>query len=254
VPDKPFLDVEGHVLTYREFDLASNRLARGLRRIGVQHGDRVSCLMDNAIDSVLGWFAVNKLGAVFVPVNTALHGDFLRHQLSDAGSAVIFVGSAYAERVLELTDELPALRTLVVSGEPPARNSRLQWVHFADLSDANADPVGTHPAPTDLAMLIYTSGTTGPSKGCMISHSYAVRAGRQMAINTCMTTNDVAWTRCPLLHAAAALGIVVNVPSVNGTAAIARKFSDSDLWPEIERTRATTVLLVSTMLTIIASP
>ncbi|HSV83220.1 MAG TPA: AMP-binding protein [Ramlibacter sp.] len=250
-PDKIFLDFSGNTLTYRQFDIATSRLARGLQRLGVQAGDRVSCLLDNVLENVVGWFAVNKLRAVFVPVNTALKGDFLQHQIKDADGEILLVEADYVDRVVALESELPRLKTLVVRGDHALPQSRLTCVPFAEVPEGYEGPVGPMPATSDLALLMYTSGTTGASKGCMVSHSYAARAGRQMAANTCMTAEDIAWTPCPLFHSAAVLGLVANVLTVGATASIYRRFSASEFWPEIERSKATAVLLVSTMLTII---
>jgi crotonobetaine/carnitine-CoA ligase len=100
-------------------------------------------------------------------------------------------------------------------------------------------------------MLIYTSGTTGPSKGCMMSHSYAVHLGWQ---NNCISqagVDDVIWTPCPLFHANAACGVVISALIGNAIGSVYPRFSVSNFWPEIERSGATVVTMLSTMLSLI---
>src|ERR1700722_13533078 len=96
--DKVFLDFTGETYSYREVDRRSTQLAHGLAARGVKQGDRVGSILDSNIEAVLVWFAVNKLGAIHVPVNTAYKGEFLRHQLADAGSKVIIAEPDYATR------------------------------------------------------------------------------------------------------------------------------------------------------------
>ena len=78
-----FLDFSGETYTYSDVDRESTRLARGLTELGVRKGDTVASILDNNLEAVLSWFAINKAGAISVPVNTAYKGEFLRHQLND---------------------------------------------------------------------------------------------------------------------------------------------------------------------------
>ena len=70
-PDAPFLDFSGDTYSYGRIDNETQRLARGLHELGVSRGDRVVTVLDNGPDAVVAWFAINRLGAVNVPVNTA---------------------------------------------------------------------------------------------------------------------------------------------------------------------------------------
>ena len=72
-----FLDFTGDSYTYGDIDRESTRLARSLQQLGVKKGDTVASVLDNNVHAVLSWFAINKAGAVSVPVNTAYKGEFL---------------------------------------------------------------------------------------------------------------------------------------------------------------------------------
>ena len=111
--DRVFLDFTGDSYTYADIDRESTRLARSLQQLGVKKGDTVASVLDNNVHAVLSWFAINKAGAVSVPVNTAYKGEFLRHQLNDCGAKIVIAESDYAQRIADVADGLPNLRTLV---------------------------------------------------------------------------------------------------------------------------------------------
>lgn len=251
---RPFLDDTRGSFTYAQAHAQVCRLANGLRALGVGKGDTVVTLLDNSADAVFAWLALNTLGAISVPVNTAYKGEFLRHQASDAAAALVIAESDYAERVIEVAAGLPALRTLVYRGERPASAAAFggQALPWAELVfDDASDPV-VEVKPGELAMLIYTGGTTGLSKGCMVSHNYACNLARQMLALTGRTLDTRTWTALPLFHFNAVASTVLCNMLVGASVAIYPRFSVSNFWPEIERTRATDCQLLGTMVTLIA--
>jgi crotonobetaine/carnitine-CoA ligase len=249
-----FLDDAGRTSTYAQTYEQVCRLANGLKAQGIKKGDTVVTLLDNSADTVFIWLAINTLGAISVPVNTAYKGEFLRHQASDAAASVIIAESDYAERVVQIAGQLPTLRTLVYRGERPATLAGFegQALPWNELVSAEAgDPV-VEVKPGDLAMLIYTGGTTGLSKGCMVSHNYACNLARQMMALTGRTQDALTWTPLPLFHFNAVASTVLCNMMLGAGVAIYQRFSVSNFWPEIERTRATDCALLGTMLTLLA--
>lgn len=252
-PDHTFLDIDGRDWSYAEIEREATRLAHGLIRLRVKRGQTVTTILDNNVDAVLCWFAINKLGAISVPVNTAYKGEFLRHQLHDAGSAVVIAEADYAERVVAIAGSLPHLETLLHRGAAPLTDvpgKRVEPLDDYRLADITAIPDTVQPG--DLAMLIYTAGTTGPSKGCMISHNYAVNLARQLVTASGRTQQDVQWTALPLFHMNATSTTVLASALVAGKAVVYKRFSVSNFWPEIERTGATIVSLLGSMVPLLA--
>jgi crotonobetaine/carnitine-CoA ligase len=249
-PDKVFLDFAGEQFTYSEVWQLSLRRAAGLKGLGVAGGDTVVCMLDNNVDAILCWFAANFLGAIWVPVNTALKGDFLHHQIADAGAAVVIAESDYAQRILEIANQLPDLEHVVVRGELPDNRAARSMTTVAAITPVEGFVTPSVVEPRDLAMLIYTSGTTGPSKGCMISHNYICNVAR----NTAAMRNPgfTLWTPLPLFHLNAA-GTSVLATAVNmTTVCVAERFSLSGFWSEIKRSRAQQVSILGIMITLIA--
>lgn len=264
-PDGPFLDVAGQQLSAGEIDDQATRLAASLAEVGVQRGDRMASLLENGPASVISVFAAAKLGAVSVPINTAYKGDFLAHQLADSGSKLLIVQADLAHRATEIADRLPELAGIVVEGAPaeagPGGGDALDgaagttpqhdWSALLDRDPAGF--VAAEPAPHELATFIYTAGTTGPSKGCMLSHNYVVNLSDQIIRAWDRRPEDVVWTPLPMFHLNALATAIVGTLLLGGRAAIARKFSVSGFWPEMNRTGATIASLLGTIAVLIAN-
>ncbi len=250
--ERKFLDFLGESYSYADLNHAACRLANGLRELGVSKGQTVVTVLDNSADAVCIWFAINKLGAVSVPVNTALKGDFLRHQVADADASIVIAESDYAERVANIADKLPKLETLVYRGAVPDLVLDKPLLPWSRILSADTSEPEVEVQPGDLAMLIYTGGTTGPSKGCMISHNYACSLARQMLIITNRQEDTITWSPLPLFHFNAVATTVLCNMMVGAQVAIYPRFSVSNFWPEIERTGANDVQLLASMMPMLA--
>ncbi|WP_197746649.1 AMP-binding protein [Mycobacterium saskatchewanense] len=251
-----FLDFSGDEYTYADIAHRSAQVSNLLLSLGIGHGDTVVTVLDNNVDAVSTFLGSNRIGAICVPVNTAYRGEFLRHQLADAGAAVVFAEPDYAQRVLEIADGVPALRTLIyrdgTDAMPPSR-AGLAVRGLAEALDGQSSIAPNAPvAATDLSTLIYTAGTTGPSKGCMITHAYTLNMARQYLEVTTRRRDELAWTPLPLFHFNAWACTVVATALLGSSAAVAPRFSVSRFWSEIERTGARMVTLLGPMVTLLA--
>lgn len=133
-------------------------------------GETVTTVLDNGPDGVIVWLVINRLGAIGVPLNTALTGECLRHQIADSAAKVIVAESDYAERILATEDGLLGATTLLHRGDRPQRGpERLRVARLDDYRTDDTSRIDVLVDPVDLAALIYTAGNTGPSKGCMVS-------------------------------------------------------------------------------------
>ncbi len=256
-PDGSYLDFEGVRYTAREMDRDANRVARCLADMGVAPGDRVATLLENRAEQVVSFFGALKVGAVQVPINTAYKGEFLRHQLADSGAKVFVVQGDFASRGAEVIGPgaTPDLAHCVVVDPPDAVIDALPTTPWQDLMAADDAPLDAAPrvAPSDLACFIYTAGTTGPSKGCMLPHNYVVSLADQIARAWDRRPDDVVITPLPLFHFNAISVCVVGSLRVGGSAAIERRFSVSNFWPEVKRTGATMVSMLGSLAILVAN-
>lgn len=249
-PERIFMESGGQTRTFHECEVESTLLANGLRSFGVRKGDTVCALLDTSIEGALFWFAVNKAGAIYVPMNTALKGDFLAHQLTDADSRIIIAHSAYVARILEIRDQLRGELAIFTDVATP-RHGSTRIHHINELRLQSGEPADAAPNPGDLSVILYTSGTTGLPKGCMASHEYVCNVAKRAAQTLAMTADDVNWSPLPLFHIFGSCGVVLASLQCGARVALNRHFSVSNFWPEVERTRATILNLVGSMIPLV---
>jgi crotonobetaine/carnitine-CoA ligase len=248
-PDRVLLDFSGVLTTYGEVDQLSTCMAHALGALGVAAGQTVVTMLDNNIDAVVCWLAINKLCAVSVPINTALKGEFLRHQVADADAQLVICEAGYVERLAAVSHGLPAVKhVLQRAPEAALRPCSDLALQSLDAHRGHDDtPFERQPAPSDLSCLIYTSGTTGPSKGCMVSYNFMCNLARLQLRAGNANAQDVTITPLPLFHMnALAVGIISNI-LVGARVAILPRFSVSAFWGEVERSGATIASILGGM-------
>ena len=187
------------------------------------------------------------------PINTAYKGEYLRHQLADSGSRVLVVEAVARStgRRAVAGDGRDARPRRGRSATPTPIGAVPRRTRWADLLGADP-PRRRSVRPSDLATFVYTGGTTGPSKGCMLSHNYHEALARQIGICWRRTADDVVWTPLPLFHFNAIVTAVLGPLVYGGRAAIYRRFSVSNFWPEMNRTGATITSTLGTMAYLLA--
>lgn len=253
VGDEQFLDFSGDGYTYRDILDRAASLATGLRKHGVEPGHTVVTMLDNNVDAVTAWFAANMLGAIWVPVNTALRGTFLSHVVADADAAVVICEADFVDRIRAEIDRLPSLRHLFVRGLDRERAVGAVTIEPLDALRLGAEPPGCPDGTSDdTALIIYTGGTTGPSKGCVISHGYVFSSARGFLSQTGRSADEVNWSPLPIYHFNLVSGTILGTMLLRSSASIAPRFSVSGFWDDIERTGATIVNLLGSMGSLIA--
>jgi fatty-acyl-CoA synthase len=209
---------QGRRWSFDEISAGVDRLARGLIGLGVTPGEKIALWMVNRPEFIEAMFAVMKVGAVLVPVNTRFRTDDVAYVLgqSDATALIIAERSGpidYLGMARELVPSLargaarearfPHLRRVISVGET-SRAETLSWRAAQAAGDridaaalaARADAVD----PDDLAFFFYTSGTTGFPKGAMHDHAI-IRNVVDRAFRMAITPADVIMMYLPLFHA-----------------------------------------------------
>ncbi len=229
----------GEELTFGGWDAAANRLARGLRSMGVQTGDRVAVWIDG--DQVLSWIisyaAVHKAGAVAVPTNTRLTADELAAVLGHAEPKAVITSSRLAPTLHQVADRLPSVDHVIeVDG------GDLDAV-MADDDSPFQEPVGDD----DLADIMYTSGTTGLPKGIAVRH-----ANLHIIPNGEPEWTGHGWVHASPLFTFAGISFVYNPMKMGMTCNYLPRF-DVDLWLDtVEQERPTMAFLVPAMAQLIS--
>lgn len=233
---------DGESWTWAETLEKTRRVASGLAALGVEKSDHVLSWLPNGKEAVLTWFALNYLGAVYVPVNVAYRGSLLQHivQLSDA--KLIVCHSELAPRLSEI-DPGDKLGNVVLTGSLESL-SGFPSHRFTDLESAPADVELVEVEPWDTMYIIFTSGTTGPSKAVLSSYLHAYATGIEG--NPYFEEEDRILVNLPLFHVGGTLFIYQTV--VKGASCVlVDSFDTKSLWPIIRKFDITFMGLLGAM-------
>jgi crotonobetaine/carnitine-CoA ligase len=217
------------------------RLAGGLASLGVGRTDRVAVLMPNCTEMVQALFAIANLGAIQVPLNYWIRGEYLRYQLNDCGARVLIADQAGYETAKPLLAATGIEHVVLTGGEAAPAGFR-----YADLlTAAPAGPVTV--TPGDVMSISYTSGTTAEPKGCMLSHGYYTQVGRCYQERGWLIPGDREYTAFPLFHVSGQLLGIMSTLVNNASLAVAEEFHASSFIADAAALGATMLFGVGAM-------
>ncbi len=243
---------DGRQITYGQLEALINRLAHGLiaispeaERVGTSDDLSNSCvaiMLENSIEYVALSYALKKINRVEVSVNRAFRGQALLRMLNLTETDTLITSAVHFDPILDVIDGLSHLRWIVVVGElddAPHRFPHLDVMRYGALLAERCDHIVSPASDTDLAVIMFTSGTTGVSKGCMLSHRYAVRTAENMIEPFRLTGEDVNYTPYPLSHIGPAFYDMLPMFMLGGRVVLRDGFSLSAFWPEVARENVT---------------
>ncbi len=242
-------DVVGYVfaggeLTYHRLKQTVDLLARGLLGMGVTKGDKVAIWMAGYAEWALVYFALARIGAIMVPVNTRYRPDEIRYVLNKSKVSLLvfkdepnkdfvgllrefFPGGAFAGNLPNET--LPSLRKLIV-----ASDRRIDGcLSFDELIDAGkavpeAELLQAANAVTgdDTAMLQFTSGTTAMPKAAILFHSAMLRGALCGCHILELTPADRFFSPQPFFHVGGSIQVMLT-PIISGCRMIVQPYFDA---------------------------
>ncbi len=192
-PNKPALIFEGKYFTYKDIDEMANRVANGLRGLGVECGDRVALFLPNIPEFVISYLGIQKIGAIAVSVNTSLKSDELKFILDDCGAVVLITTETLCEN---LPQDLPQLKHILIAEGQAVRGMTLSEL----MANAASSMRAVEMKRDDPAAILYTSGTTGFPKGATLSHGNVI--SNMYSMNHCcgMRPDDRVLLCLPMFH------------------------------------------------------
>ena len=197
-PDKAYFTLFDTPVPYGQLWRESERYAAGLRRFGVERGDKVCLIYPTCAEFFYTFFGALRLGAVPVPLYPTLGVEPTASIFRDSeAKAVVTIGW---------------FRTGVDESAAGAANIR----HVLEPADLEADaPVPAFPAirEDDVAFIQYTSGSTGQPRGVVLSHANVCRTVEFMAEAAQLTRDDTVVSWLPLYHDMGLIGCAFTPPT-----------------------------------------
>ena len=187
------IDSDERHVSAGQLDAHAGRYANALLALGLRPGDRIAVQVDKSFENVVLYLAALRVGAVYLPLNTAYRPAEIQYFLSDA-SPRVFVADPARESELRNVATAAGVGSTVTLGTQG--EGTLVELAAAQESAALVEPRGDD----DLAVICYTSGTTGRSKGAMITHGNLISNARSLIAAWEFTDADVLLHALPLYH------------------------------------------------------
>jgi carnitine-CoA ligase len=217
-PDRVMMSIDGTEVTFEQMRRRSCAAADVLLGLGIGPGDGVALFTTTCPEWVYFWLGAGRIGAVAAAVNAANKGDFLLHALRLSRAKAIVTDTGREQRVAELADQLPGLRTIVVSSISLDRPVGAIAEHDGEVGD--------------IGSLFFTSGTTGASKAVATTWHYLFTTAATAAAAWELRAGEVLWTAMPLFHLSAAPAVLAPL-LVGGTTVLAPAFHPGSAWDEV---------------------
>jgi carnitine-CoA ligase len=236
-PDKVYVIFEPDIqITYGAFNMKVNQVANALLRWGIRKGDRVGLFVKNCPEFLYVYFAVAKIGAIMVPMNTGYPPDELAYAITHSEQVLLFASAHLQETVQKAKPKCPLLKEVIYTGieETPGQQKFYEFIHGASPGLEKSDV-----APDDIISICYTSGTTARPKGVMLTQRIYILAGEFWCDAMECTPSDRLMGFFPLFHANVGVYVVMGAMVNNASAIILETFSPSQHWEKARKFGAT---------------
>ena len=165
--DKVAVYFDDQRITYKQLQASVNRVANGLKKLGVEEGDRVMMRMPNIPPIIVCNFAIIKIGAVSLPTSVLFASSEIAHVANLGEAKVLIVAAAMLGEVEAAKPDLKTVKHIVVVA-PPGSEDEIRakgYIPYADLMKNPDQCEAVKRDRMDVSVLLFTSGTTGLPKG-----------------------------------------------------------------------------------------
>jgi fatty-acyl-CoA synthase len=244
-PNKAALIDEEGTLTYQELDEAAHAVANGLIAKGVRGGDGVALLARNHRWFVIANYGAARVGARIILLNSEFSGPQIKEVSEREGAKVIIYDDEYTKAVSKAEPPLGKLRALGVNPdaeEPSGSTDETLAELIARSSKAPAPKASKH-----ASIIILTSGTTGTPKGANRSTPPTLAPVGGILSHVPFKAGEVTSLPSPMFHALGYLHATIAM-FLGSTLVLRRKFKPPLVLADIEKHKATAMVVVPVML------
>lgn len=188
---------DGRQLTFAEYKIQVDMLAKGLSHSGIKKGDRLGVVGKNSLEFFLVYGAAAALGAIVLPVNWRLSVDEMVFNLNDCQAKFAFVDAEFQPQLKEKKDALPTVTRLY-----NLKADRGEAEPFASLFGGAEQFIPADVASSDGFVIIHTAAVAGRPRGALLSHGNILLADMQFNYSLGLSVSDAHLNLLPLFHVA----------------------------------------------------
>jgi fatty-acyl-CoA synthase len=238
------VDDEGE-LTFKELDDSAHAVANGLLAMGVQGGDGVAILARNHRWFLIAAYGAARVGARTIMLNTEFSGRQIKEVSEREGAKLIIYDDEYTAAVAEADPPLGKLRALAVNPDKdePSGSTDETLAELIARSSKSPAPSATKKA----SIIILTSGTTGTPKGATRSTPPSLAPIGGVLSHVPFKAGEVTSLPSPMFHALGYLHATIAM-MLGSTLVLRRKFKPATVLEDIEKHKATALVVVPVML------
>lgn len=188
-------DGDARIWSFSEIKKEVDRLACGLRKQGLEKGDRIGVLGKNSLSYFLLYGAAASLGAIVLPINWRLSAGEVAYNLNDCGPRIVFADPEFEEVIRGIKDNLPSVENYFNLGSATGGFTSFQTLLG---QGTTFDPVDV--TTDDGFVIIHTAAVAGRPRGALLSHGNVLCANMQFNCLLHLGPADVHYNVLPLFH------------------------------------------------------
>lgn len=252
-PKKTAIIFKGRRMSYQELNERVNQTANFFKNLGVDAGDKVGYLLPNSNQLIEVYFAIQKIGAIAVPLNYCLISREIKFLIDESQCKVLIYSNQSKQKIDLVRHEPTPLHYLICSDENNGEDCCLEeMILRQDMMEPDL-----FLDEYSLSRIQFTGGTTGTSKGVMRTHYSDISEIISVMMSSKMGANpdEVVLVQCPMEHHGGHSWFV-SVLGTGATLVICNLFEPNEILSLIEKERVSYLLLLppSTYLRLLNSP
>ena len=237
--DRPVLISDGRRITYQELYAAVQSVARSLKKLKMQKGDKIALMLPNIPEFVYCYFAIVQSGAVSVLLNTSSTPAELTYLLNNCDAKILITLTSSEKKYREIENQLTTCQSIFLVDSDAAR----QQINLQG-SASQTDAEETIISPNDPAEIIYTAGLTGKPLGAVLTHGNLCAQLNMIQPIFRRERDDVGLCLIPLFHSFGATVNMLNVIQAGCSTVMMDRLTMDSLFATIEREKISYICAV----------
>lgn len=222
---------QGRRVTYKELDELATRLGHALLDLGIQQGDKVIIFMPNVLEFVVSYFAIQRIGAIVVPVNAKFTLSEVEYVADHAQAKAIIAHEA----IFSSVESIKNVKIKIKTGA-----KKESWLDFNELIEKfDSSEIKCLLKEDDYSTILYTSGTTGKPKGVLFSYRNILAVAHMIAIEMEVKPESRMLLMMPLTHSAPLHLFLMSAVLVGATNVLTPTFTPDLLIDTVEKEKTT---------------